>query len=67
MDPRELAIESAISDLSTNRFASIRATAKKYGVPESTLRGRLNGSTNIATSHQPQQRLTPEEEKFMVE
>jgi hypothetical protein len=67
MDVREHAIASAISDYSANHNLSIRAAAKAYDIPESTLRSRLNGSTNIATSHQPQQRLTPEQEEFMVE
>ena len=67
MDSRERAIEAAISDLSANLNTSVRATGKKYGVPESTLRSRMKGSTNNATSHQHLQRLSPEQEEFVVE
>jgi hypothetical protein len=59
MDPREQAIQLAISDYDAGIYPSKRAAAKAYNVPESTLRNRLNGAINSATSHQHQQRLTP--------
>jgi hypothetical protein len=67
MDPREHAIEAAISDYSAGLYPSKRAAAKAYNLPESTLRSRLNGSTNSVASHQHQQRLSPEQEEFLVE
>ncbi|KAF2277128.1 uncharacterized protein EI97DRAFT_351311, partial [Westerdykella ornata] len=46
---------------------SQRKAASSYGIPESTLRGRLRGQQPHATAHQNQQRLTPEQEAFLVD
>jgi hypothetical protein len=43
MAAHEQAISLAINDYTTGVFPSIRAAAKEYGLPESTLRNRLNG------------------------
>ena len=66
MDPRELAIQSAISDLDAGIFTSQRKAAKAYDVPRSTLRERINGRQSHAIAHQQQQRLIPEQERFLV-
>jgi len=52
MDPREHAIQLAISDLSAGIYSSQRAAAKAYGIPRSTLQERLKGRTSSALSHQ---------------
>jgi len=67
MDPKETAIALAISDLNAGVYTSQRAAAAAYGVPRTTLRDRLDGATTMTASHQYQQRLTPEQEEFMVE
>ena len=67
MDPREHAIQLAISDLGAGIYSSQRAAAKAYGIPRSTLQERLKGRTSSALSHQHQQRLTPLQEDFLVE
>jgi hypothetical protein len=67
MDPRETAIALAISDLDAGIYISQRAAAKAYGVPRATLQSQLKGATNRATCHQPVQRLSPEQEEFLVE
>ena len=67
MDARELAIQSAINGLNSGLYSSQRAAAKAYGIPLSTLHGRLRGATTSALSHQHQQRLTPSQEDFLVE
>jgi transposase len=67
MDPRELAIQSAICDLNAGVFTSQRKAAKAYGVPRSTLQERINGRQPNAIAHQQQQRLTPEQERFLVD
>ncbi|USP74411.1 hypothetical protein yc1106_01685 [Curvularia clavata] len=67
MDPRELAIQSAIRDLNSGVFTSQRKAAQAYGIPRSTLQERLQGRQPNATAHQHQQRLTPEQEHFLVE
>jgi hypothetical protein len=67
MDPRELAIQSAIADLNSGVFTSQRKAAKAWGVPRSTLQERLHGRQPNAIAHSNQQRLTPEQEHFLVE
>ena len=67
MDAREQAVQLAINDLNAGVYASQRAAAKVYGIPRSTLQGRLKGATNSALSHQHQQRLTPLQEDFLVQ
>jgi hypothetical protein len=44
----------------------MRACAKAYGIPRSTLHDRLNGSQNYVASHEHQQRLTAAQERILV-
>jgi hypothetical protein len=67
MDARELSIQAAIGDYNAGVYTSLRAVAKAYHVPRSTLQGRLGGASNSALSHQHQQRLTPAQEDFLVD
>ena len=67
MDAKEAAIRLAIQDYHAGVYKSQRAAAKAYRVPRTTLQDRLKGATNSTTSHQHQQRLSPEQEKFLVE
>lgn len=67
MDPKEFAIQSAIADLESGVFTSRRKAAERYGIAESTLRGRQQGQQPHAIAHQPQQRLTLEQEDFLVD
>ena len=67
MDARELAIQYAIRDFNTGVYKSQRAAARAYGIARSTLRDRLQGATSRAIAHQYEQRLTPEQEQFLVE
>lgn len=67
MDPRELAIQSAIRDLHAGVFTSQRKAAQAYGIPRSSLQARLRGQLPHASAHQDQQRLTPEQEAFLVD
>ncbi|USP78609.1 hypothetical protein yc1106_05883 [Curvularia clavata] len=67
MDPKELAIQNAIADLNSGIFTSRRKAAKWYGISKSTIRGRQQGQQPHATAHQQQQRLTPEQETFLVD
>ena len=67
MDPSEHAIQLAIQEFNSGIFKSRRAAAKAYGVSESTLRNRINGASNSQTSHAHQQRLSPDQESFLVE
>jgi hypothetical protein len=67
MDARELAIDSAIAAFNAGVYPSLRKAAKALGVPRSTLQDRINGRQSHATAHSYQQRLTPEQEAFLVE
>jgi hypothetical protein len=67
MDPKEVAIQNAINDLNAGVFKSQRKAAEAWGIPRSTLRGRLQGQQPHAIAHLNQQRLTPDQECFLVE
>jgi hypothetical protein len=67
MDTRELAIQSAIHDLNSGVYTSQRQASKAYGIPRTTLQARLAGHQPHAIAHQNQQRLTPDQEEFLVE
>jgi hypothetical protein len=63
----EESMQSAVADIRNGVFTSIRACAKAYGVPRSTLTDRLAHRDTLAITHQRQQRLTPEQEAFIVD
>lgn len=65
MDPKELAIQSAIADVESG--LSQRKAADLNNVARSTLQERLKGRQGHATAHQHQQRLTPEQEDFLAD
>lgn len=68
MSDRERAIQQAIQDFHSGKFASQRAAAAAHKIPRSTFRSRLDGGTSDSrSSHTHQQRLTPAEEQFLVE
>ena len=67
MDTRETAIFQAISDFNTGVYRSVRAAARAYNIPRSTLQHRLAGTTTSAISHHDQQRLSPAQEEFLTE
>ena len=67
MDNREISMQSAIGDLNSGIFKSIRKAAEAYNIPRSTLQARIKGCNSRAISHQQQQRLTPEQETFLVD
>ena len=66
MDSSEHAINCAIKDLNDGVFTSQRKAAKKYRVPESTLRGRLAGIRKRRISQQYYQRFYPKQEEYLV-
>jgi 4-hydroxybenzoate polyprenyltransferase len=63
----EKSIHAAIQDLKNGVFTSERAAARAYGVPRSTLKDRLRGSTNRIASHEFQQRLSREQEEYLAD
>uniref|UniRef100_A0A0B7KT03 HTH CENPB-type domain-containing protein n=1 Tax=Bionectria ochroleuca TaxID=29856 RepID=A0A0B7KT03_BIOOC len=58
---REMLIEEALKKRPD--FASIRAVAEAYGLPESTLRGRMSGKQEIHEAKENNQKLSPEQER----
>ncbi|KAF7564356.1 HTH-Tnp-Tc5 multi-domain protein [Pyrenophora tritici-repentis] len=67
MGDREAAIQAAISDIDAGVFLSQRAAAKAYNIPQSTISTRIRGRQSNQASHVYQQRLTPEQEDFLVQ
>ncbi|TIA14070.1 hypothetical protein D6C80_05872 [Aureobasidium pullulans] len=67
MAQREAQIELALTAIRTGEVNSIRAAERAYNIPESTLRARLNGTTNRRTAHQYRKRLSIRQEEFLVE
>lgn len=67
MNSREQAIQAAIADYNSGIYTSQRAAAKAYAIPRSTLVDRLKGATDAHTSHQHQQKLTPDQEEFLAD
>ncbi|KAI4732336.1 hypothetical protein E4T50_17082 [Aureobasidium sp. EXF-12298] len=67
MAQREQQIQLALGDLRTGGLTSIRAAGAAYRIPESTLRARLNGTTNRRTAHQHRKRLSVLQEKFLID
>jgi hypothetical protein len=67
MNTREESIQAAIRDLNAGIFSSQRAAARAYNIPQSTISTRLHGKQNNRDSHVYQQRLTPEQETFLVQ
>src|SRR5215469_7883486 len=64
---REIVIQKAIADFNSKKFKSKRATALHYGLPLSTLSNRLRGAQTRATANEKNQRLSPTQEKFLVD
>ena len=67
MGSKESAIQDAISEINSGSYKSERVVAKVYGVPRSTLRGRIRGDHSHTIAHSNQQRLSPEQEEYVVE
>jgi hypothetical protein len=67
MDSKEIALQKAIEDLNSGKIGSIRAAAKHYCVPRSTLLDRYHGTRTRRVAQQPSQRLTPNQEAFLAD
>ena len=67
MPTTEEALLKCISNLNNGVFKSQRAAAKAYRIPRSTLQGRLRGATDYEIAHQSQQRLSLDQEEFLVQ
>jgi hypothetical protein len=64
----ELQITLCIADVKSGVYASQRAAAAAYNIPESTLRARLaSKASERKSAHQHQQRLTPAQEEFIAD
>jgi hypothetical protein len=57
----------AIQAIELGQIRSIRQAAEVYSVPFSTLRDRMNGTRSKRDSFRGTQRLTPSEEKVLVQ
>jgi hypothetical protein len=67
MDQREQRLQCALNSYNNHEFPSIRATARAHVVSESTLRSRINGTTNRRAAHAHEQRLSIQQQEFFVD
>jgi helix-turn-helix, Psq domain/Tc5 transposase DNA-binding domain len=67
MNQRESMLQSALADLESGKYTSIRQAAKAYNIPRSTLADRQHGKPPRSVAHEQQQRLTPAQEEFLTE
>ena len=67
MVDREQIFELAIADVNSGKISSIRAAANKHGLPRSTLQDRIKGKVPVRVAHKHRQRLSPEQEGFLVD
>ncbi|QRD84954.1 hypothetical protein F9C07_9213 [Aspergillus flavus] len=67
MEEQERKIQAAISDVKEGKFSSVREAARKYGVPSTTLRNRMNGVTFRPKKWANCHRMTQEEEDALVQ
>ena len=65
---QETQIQRAIAALENGECESIHSAAKEFGVPRSTLQGRVTGSRQTRhESHEYEQHLSNAEEQWIVE
>lgn len=62
---REEAIRRAIEEIKAGRLSQRQASAT-YGIPKSTLQGRMNGREDRQTAHVHEQALSPAQEAEIV-
>jgi hypothetical protein len=67
MAQRERQIQLALEDFRIGSLASTRAAGAAYGILESTLRSRLNGTPNRRAAHQYCKRFSVLQEKFLLD
>ena len=65
-DSIEETIQEAIEDLEAGHFSSIRAAATAYNISRATLGRRMKGWLSRAIAHEPERRLTPYQEEYLV-
>ena len=66
MADRESLITEAVEKVRAGELSQRRAAAD-YGIPRSTLQGRLAGRTDASTAKQDCQRLSPEQEEYLCD
>lgn len=63
---REESIQLALRDYNNGAFKSLRAAAKAYRVPASTLTDRYHGKTTLRQARETQQLLSPKQEEMLI-
>jgi hypothetical protein len=64
---REANIENALQAFKEGKFRSLRAAAREFGVPPTTLDRRAKGATSRRTSNEHNQACSPAEEKAIID
>jgi len=60
-------LKHAIYEAEVLQGASVRSIASDYAIPPSTLRDRLNGRTDAVSAQLPRQKLSPDQERWLVD
>jgi hypothetical protein len=60
-------LKHAIYESEVLQGASVRSLASDYAIPPSTLRDRLNGRTDAVSAQLPRQKLSPDQERWLVD
>ena len=60
------AVDDALAAFLAGDYTSLRAAARAFGVPESTVRDRAYGSKTRAEARRSQQLLSAEQEEMLV-
>lgn len=63
----EESIQSALADLDSGIYSSLRQAAKGYGIPQTTVQTRQADARPHAIAHSCQQRLTSDQEEFLAD
>jgi hypothetical protein len=63
----EAQIILALNELRSTKNLSIRATAKRYGIPNATLHARMKGATSLGERRPASHNLTETEEEVVVQ
>jgi hypothetical protein len=63
---REIEMQKAVLAVKSNQYKSVYAAAKDLGIPEQTLRRRVNGKHTRIEARQQQQLLSKNQEKTLL-
>ncbi|KAI1430493.1 hypothetical protein GGR50DRAFT_230122 [Xylaria sp. CBS 124048] len=63
---KEECIQKIIEAIQNLQVTSVRKASHLFGIPQATLQGQLTSTKSHAAAAAPYQKLTPDEEAFIV-